>query len=151
MASNKERIEALETGLGGVQDGLQQMELGMADKFNHLEATIQKLSETLLSSNASSSHNNREREIPSRSHREEVEGYNPLTSTKTCDAPKPGGPLTTRQPAEYKWRSGYLTPLKKIGQSLLCTGSSTQLQNLHLPVPNSTIYAIYIQYGHLGP
>ena len=29
----------------------------------------------------------------------------------TCDAPKPGGPLTTRQPAEYKWRSGYPTPL----------------------------------------
>ena len=28
-----------------------------------------------------------------------------------CDAPKPGGPLTTRQPAEYKWRSGYPTPL----------------------------------------
>ena len=45
-----------------------------------------------------------------------------------CDAPKPGGPLTTRQPAEYKWRSGYPTPLQKIGQSLLCTGSSTQIQ-----------------------
>ena len=29
----------------------------------------------------------------------------------TCDAPKPEGPLTTRQPAEYKWRSGYPTPL----------------------------------------
>ena len=28
-----------------------------------------------------------------------------------CDAPKPGGPLTTRQPAEYKWRSSYPTPL----------------------------------------
>ena len=28
-----------------------------------------------------------------------------------CDAPKPGVPLTTRQPAEYKWRSGYPTPL----------------------------------------
>ena len=28
-----------------------------------------------------------------------------------CDAPKPGGPLTTRQPAEYKWMSGYPTPL----------------------------------------
>ena len=28
-----------------------------------------------------------------------------------CDAPKPGGPLTTRQPAEYKWRSGYPKPL----------------------------------------
>ena len=24
---------------------------------------------------------------------------------------KTGGPLTTRQPAEYKWRSGYPTPL----------------------------------------
>ena len=43
-----------------------------------------------------------------------------------CDAPKPGGPLTTRQPVEYSWMSGYPTPLTKIGQSLLCTGSSTQ-------------------------
>ena len=30
---------------------------------------------------------------------------------QSCDAPKPGGPLTTRQPAEHKWRSGYPTPL----------------------------------------
>ena len=28
-----------------------------------------------------------------------------------CDAPKPGGPLTTRQLAEYKWMSGFPTPL----------------------------------------
>ena len=49
-----------------------------------------------------------------------------------CDAPKPGGPLTTRQPAEYKWRSGYPTPLQKIEQSLLCKGSSTQIQYLHI-------------------
>ena len=28
-----------------------------------------------------------------------------------CDAPKPGVPLTTCQPAEHKWRSGYPTPL----------------------------------------
>ena len=34
--------------------------------------------------------------------------------------------LTTRQPAEYSWMSGNPTPLMKIGQSLLCTGSSTQ-------------------------
>ena len=44
----------------------------------------------------------------------------------TCDAPNPGGPLTTRQPAEYSWMLGNPTPLTKIGQSLLCTGSSTQ-------------------------
>ena len=43
-----------------------------------------------------------------------------------CDAPFPGGPLTTRQPAKYSWMSGNPTPLMKIRQSLLCTGSSTQ-------------------------
>ena len=59
-----------------------------------------------------------------------------------CDAPKPGGPLTTRQPAEHKWMSGYPTPLQKIGQSLLCTGSYTQLQNLH--ILSQTIQ--YMQY-----
>ena len=32
------------------------------------------------------------------------------SAVQHCDAPKPGGPLTTRQPAEYKWRSGYPTP-----------------------------------------
>ena len=58
---------------------------------------------------------------------------------RSCDAPKPGGPLTTRQPAEYKWTSGYPTPLQKIGQSLLCTGGSTQIQYLYKPVPNSPI------------
>ena len=31
-----------------------------------------------------------------------------------CDAPNPGGPLTTRQPAEYSWMSGNPTPLMKI-------------------------------------
>ena len=43
-----------------------------------------------------------------------------------CDALKSGVPLTTRQPTEYSWMSGSPTPLMKIGQSLLCTGSSTQ-------------------------
>ena len=36
-----------------------------------------------------------------------------------CDAPFLGGPLTTRQPAEYSWISGNPTPLTKIGQSPL--------------------------------
>ena len=53
----------------------------------------------------------------------------------SCDAPKPGGPLTTPQPSEYSWMSGNPTPLMKIRQSLLCTGSSTQGTK---PVP--TIY-----------
>ena len=52
-----------------------------------------------------------------------------------CDAPKPEGPLTTRQPAEYKWMSGYPTPLQIIGQSLLYVGSSTQIHYLHETCP----------------
>ena len=71
-----------------------------------------------------------------------------------CDAPKPGGPLTTRQPAEYKWTSGYPTPLQKIGQSLLCTGSSTQIQYLYITCiylsQQSNICNIY-QIWPLGP
>ena len=43
-----------------------------------------------------------------------------------CDAPFPGGPLTTHQPAEYSWMLGNPTSLTKIGQSLLCMGSSIQ-------------------------
>ena len=56
-----------------------------------------------------------------------------------CDAPKPGCSLTTHQPAEYSWMSGNPTPLMKIGQSLLCTGSSTQGTNLSQQVYNDHI------------
>ena len=49
-----------------------------------------------------------------------------ITFKKSCDALFPEGPLTTRQPAEYSWMLGNPTPLMKIGQSLLCTGNSTQ-------------------------
>jgi hypothetical protein len=58
--SNKERIEALEARLGGVQDGMQQLELGVADKLHHLEETINKLSEAFLSTREVSSNNQRE-------------------------------------------------------------------------------------------
>ena len=82
MATNKERIEALETGLGGVQDGLQQVEVGVVDKLNRLEETIQKLSDAVLSSNTSSSHNNREREVPFRLHRDGNDSGRQLFSSK---------------------------------------------------------------------
>ena len=61
-----------------------------------------------------------------------------LSLVRYCDAPFPGGPLTTRQPAEYKWILGYPTPLQKIGQSLLYTGSSTQIQHLHETCPKQS-------------
>ena len=49
MSTNKERIEILEAGLGGLQDGVQRMVLGMADKFNQLEPTLTHMSEAFVS------------------------------------------------------------------------------------------------------
>ncbi|KAH9717760.1 hypothetical protein KPL71_021954 [Citrus sinensis] len=40
MANNKERIENLEARLGGLQDGMQQMEIGINQKLHQLEETI---------------------------------------------------------------------------------------------------------------
>ena len=53
--------------------------------------------------------------------------------------------MTTHQPAEYKWMSGYPTPLQKIGQSLLCTGSSTQINHLHETCPKQSNIITMIQ------
>ena len=40
MTTNKEWIELLEAGLGGVQDGMQRMEDSMINKLHSLEETI---------------------------------------------------------------------------------------------------------------
>ena len=66
-------------------------------------------------------------------------------SSPLCDAPFPGGPLTTRQPTEYKWMSGYPTPLQKIGQSPLSMGSSTQLPDLQETFPKQSDVITMIQ------
>ena len=54
--------------------------------------------------------NNEEQDL-SIEQNETQRGRNGNNGRNQCDAPKPGGPLTTRQPAEYKWMSGYPTPL----------------------------------------
>ncbi|KAH9678634.1 DUF676 domain-containing protein [Citrus sinensis] len=46
MSTNKERIERVETELGGMQNEIQRLGQGMNDKFHHLEAMINKLVET---------------------------------------------------------------------------------------------------------
>jgi len=71
MATNKEQIEMLEAGLGGVQDGIQRMELGISDEMRQQEETINKLSEALLSSKGESSHGNTNRDGISRTTHEE--------------------------------------------------------------------------------
>lgn len=58
MGTNKERIEQLECGLGAVQEGLHRIEFGMNDKLHHLEETLNRLSNVLLSNSESSNHSN---------------------------------------------------------------------------------------------
>ena len=42
MATNKERIEHLEAGLGGVQEGLHRLEIGMADRLSDVLLATQE-------------------------------------------------------------------------------------------------------------
>ena len=48
MATNKERIEQLEAGIGSLQEGLRQVEIGVAEKMCNLEASINRMSEDTL-------------------------------------------------------------------------------------------------------
>ena len=57
MATNKERIESLEVGLGALQDNFSRMKLGVTDKLHQLEATISKVAEALFSKQEPSSSN----------------------------------------------------------------------------------------------
>lgn len=49
MATNKESIDSLEVGLSGLQNGMQQIEIGIIDKLHQLEQTINRMSEAVLS------------------------------------------------------------------------------------------------------
>ncbi|RVW16004.1 Retrovirus-related Pol polyprotein from transposon 17.6 [Vitis vinifera] len=80
MTTNKERIELLEEKLGGVQEGMQRMEVGITDKVQRLEETIAKLSEAFLSSRGSPSHNNYQQEGSHRTNRDTGENIRPFSS-----------------------------------------------------------------------
>ncbi|RVW74045.1 hypothetical protein CK203_056398 [Vitis vinifera] len=80
MTTNKERIELLEEKLGGVQEGMQRMEVGITDKVQRLEETITKLSEAFLSSRGSPSHNNYQQEGSHRTNRDTGENIWPFSS-----------------------------------------------------------------------
>nr|CAN75225.1 hypothetical protein VITISV_035856 [Vitis vinifera] len=74
MATNKERIEQLEAGLGGLQDGMSRMELGLTDKLHQMEETIHRLSEALLSNKERSSSNTNDRNGRVRNNRDNSKG-----------------------------------------------------------------------------
>ena len=56
-STNKERVESLEVGLDGLQDGIHRMELGMANKLSQLEAILNRIYEVLFSNKESTIQN----------------------------------------------------------------------------------------------
>ena len=52
MTTNKERIEILEQGVGGLQDEVHNYGLGMNDRMQRLEESLKALSDAVLSSKA---------------------------------------------------------------------------------------------------
>lgn len=50
MASNKTWIEKLEVGLGGLQDSMSRLEVGIANKLRLIEENLLRLSDTIMSS-----------------------------------------------------------------------------------------------------
>ena len=73
IATNKERIENLEVGLGSLQEGMHRMELGVTDKLHQFEETINRLSEALHSFNTSYNNaTNTNRENHARNHRDDI-------------------------------------------------------------------------------
>ena len=97
MATNKERIEQLEAGLGGLQDGMSRMELGLTDKLHQMEETIHRLSEALLSNKEESSSNTNDRNGRVRNNRdnskEQMEGGQQMFLSKLAKL-------------EFPWYSG---------------------------------------------
>lgn len=55
MATNKERIEKLESALGGLQESFGHLEQGMIMRFRQLELTIAKTAEAILNKQEPSS------------------------------------------------------------------------------------------------
>lgn len=82
MATNKERIEGLESQLSGIQDVVQRMELGMNNKLHQIENTINRLSDALLHSRESSNQHSSKRGDHSRISRTKHEGSHVVLSSK---------------------------------------------------------------------
>lgn len=114
MATNKERIEYLEAGLGEVQDGMHQMELGMADKFKQLEMTLSRISDALFSNKDSTGHSTHEREGSSRHTKDESDGGRLVVSSKTAklEFPKFSG----EDPTEWFARVEQFFEFQKIAE-----------------------------------
>lgn len=71
MVSNKERIENFKARLGGLQDSMSHLEMGMANKLLLIEENLQRLTDTVISSCEGSPNHSLRRSRPSRPNKEE--------------------------------------------------------------------------------
>ncbi|XVF50100.1 hypothetical protein PTKIN_Ptkin04bG0067700 [Pterospermum kingtungense] len=52
MATNKDRMEALEREIRGIQDGMQRMETRMADKLQRLKEMVNRIFDVVMSNHS---------------------------------------------------------------------------------------------------
>ncbi|KAK6935960.1 Glycoside hydrolase family 18, catalytic domain [Dillenia turbinata] len=69
MSTNKEAIENLDARLGELQQGMSRLVLGFVNKLHHMEETLARLFETLLSNKEGSSNNTNDHNCHSRHNR----------------------------------------------------------------------------------
>lgn len=82
MTTSKEHIENLKVELGEVQSKMHRMESSMVHKLHHLEGTLNSLSDILLTSRESSSHNNHDQEGQVCYNKEDNNGGRQMFSSK---------------------------------------------------------------------
>lgn len=84
MATNKERLELLETALGGVQDGLAQMAIGFGDRMQRLEDSMKTLSEAMVAIKDTFGHNKPNKDTGFKNKRETGDGSGPTFFPRTA-------------------------------------------------------------------
>ncbi|KAH9696914.1 hypothetical protein KPL71_023390 [Citrus sinensis] len=82
MTTNKERIERIEADLGNLQDRMEQMEVGINDKLQRLEETINKLVESNNATKGTTSRNSTENSSSTKPAREERDAGRHMPPTR---------------------------------------------------------------------
>lgn len=135
MGTNKEMIESLEAGLGGLQNNFSRMEIGVNNKLHQIEDALSKLFEVLLSNQTASISNNSDPTASSlngrsRSIREESrdisKGGRPLFSSKLASLEFPY--FSRDNPAEWFTRVDQFFEFQSTTESQKVSLASFHLQ-----------------------
>lgn len=84
MATNKEHIENLESELGEVKSGMHRLEGSTADKLQHLEGTLNRLTDLILTNKESSTHHTFDRKDHGSYNRDDSSGERRIFFSKVA-------------------------------------------------------------------